>query len=344
MSFSFADLFDNQFISKNKSITFDDVEIVVDYLLEKKTKIKTNIENNGVELQDIMLFRESQQIAKVTDVRESTDFECVFGVNVLNFETFIKDGVMTSIDIETTIGELLIEYWTNNDDSKINLPVSYITTSTTDGDLKFFDVEINSFQRILERAINKYSIVAELSLDLVNLTLIVTIGVKELANLVSIRLSDPFIAEYKLNITDTVYNKLLLYNKDEFEVVSKKSFYLLTDGSVTEDESDINRFDPVIEKVDEVEDSDFNLEYATGRLQGLQYNNEIKLTIATKLLNPQHPIVSLKVGDFISIYADETELKSQITKFEIKNTTGLITYTCGFGRNSLTDKLKREEI
>ena len=327
------DVFDDTFTSKGYGVYSSRSNVKIDYLQKEKSNIVLNKRETDLEINDFLVDRNSSLIWRINDIKEDNRLIVYTNFDAIDFPYFIEDAEITSTDLEGTIGNIISNYWTANVDPKISLPINVFTPTTTNGNLKFFGKEESSLRRILERAISKYNIVCRVEFNGIDID--VTIE-NQSANEYEIRISD--FNGFQLNISDVKFNTLTLYSRNlpsttlEFE-----EYYLLTDNTVTTDETDVNRDDPVLPKIKYVDYSDFNIEGARQELQGQLSNNEIFIKA-----RQENQLTDLKLGDKVIIYSDNRVIRSQYTAFQQTMGDSTIRYIFGIGRNRLTDKLKRE--
>ncbi len=329
----FYDVFDETFNSKGFAVFAASSRIEIDYIVKKKSKIMLNKREKDLEINDFLIERETNQVWRINDIKDDKELIIYSNFDAIDFPYFVDGAKITSVDLEDAIGTIINDYWTSNIDPKISLPVTIFTPTVTNGDLLFFGEEDISLRRILERAIRKFNITCTVFFNGTGLD--VTIENTDV-NMLEFRLSDPFINEFDLNISDVKFNTLTLYTRNPG--LSFEEYYLLTDNTVTTDETDVNRDLPVLPKIKIVESADFNISTARQELQGQLSNNEI---IVRTIRN--NPISDLVLGDKVKIYDGSKLINSQLTGISQTTTKSVIEYKFGIGRNRLTDKLKRSD-
>ncbi len=335
---SFYDVYDENFNSKGFAVFAKSSKVEIDYIIQKKSNITLNKREDSLEINDFLVERENKQVWKINDVKEDTKCIVYTNFDAIDFPYFVENATINSADLEGRIGQIISDYWTSNVDPLISLPITVYTPTTTSGSLQFFGVEDISLRRILERAIRKYNIVCRVEFNGAGLD--VTIENQD-ANEYEFRLTDPWVNNYNLNISDVKFNTLTLYSRNlPNTTLLFEEYYLLTDNTVTIDETDVNRDEPVLPKIKYVEYADFNIESARQELQGQLSNNEIIIKA-----RQENPLSSdLKLGDKVKIYRkDGSFVFSQYTGLNQTSGQALLEFTFGIGRNRLTDKLKRSD-
>ena len=335
---SFYDVWDENFDSKGFAVFSRASRVEVDYISKVKSNITLNKREKEVRINDFLVDRNTKQIWRVNDVKEDTKLIVYTNFDAIDFPYFLEGASLTSTDLEGAIGQIISDYWTSNVDPLIYLPVTIITPTTTNGNLQFFGKEDISLRRILERAIRKYNIVCRVEFNGTGLD--VTIENQD-TNLFEFRLNDTWVNEYNLNISDVKFNTLTLYSRNlPSTTLESEEYYLLTDNSVTTDETDVNRDEPVLPRIKYVDYADFNIESARQELQGQLSNNEIIITA-----REDNPLTDMKLGDKVKIYRENGDIiNSQYTKLSQTSAEAQIEYTFGLGRNRLTDKLNKNLI
>ena len=158
--------------------------------------------------------------------------------------------------------------------------------------------------------------------------------------MVDIEVSD--VSDYVENYDISVLAKLNVKWKKTEESTEevRKSFYLLSDRTVSEDVNDPNRVEGsvksiqiITEKEEEMRQQVFN-EFASNR-----YNHKITFNIIRN--SKLYPEQDFYVGRPCTVKTKSGVRKSMITKIETSNNSGLLRVTLGNMKVTLTDKLRR---
>lgn len=232
------------------------------------------------------------------------------------FDVDVHFDRTASSNIETFIAGIIEENFISSGDSLQNIAgMTVETTSATTGALNLKD-NIHSFYEIITKSLTAYGIAVNMSLDVQNKALAVTVG--KVTGTATIEANLKAITEKSIIIGDSYggLNKVTIYNKaDEAQTVT---YFLHTDGSVSTEGT--NRVTPVFfsaKFLDTEEDFDTAAyQKAYDVLTPSAYDNLIELTVAKDcgVLD-----AAMQMGTEVLVIDGENSYKSILTG---RTTTG----------------------
>lgn len=314
-----------------------------DYLSPTNNKINL-LRSTDVEINNLMLitsmYTNEQYPGIVTDVKLTKNIKQVeFKPLISIFDVDVELGTVTSI--EQWLKAKIDETFVSNSDTDQNYSMIVTTYSTTSGTLDTDEPIVNLYEYIIY-ALKKYSIAIEMSLDMANQRIVVSIGkVTEVVKTIEADL--PNILDTNISIRDqgsNALNKITIINVSEEGQGERVTYYRDRAGNITTDPE--TRILPVVFRIITVETTseEFEakaLEEATSQLAYEEYNNLIELKVKEddELINPG----SIKIGQQVQIIANGKAYNSVFTGLRVNNGTELLTF--GSIRLELTKILKR---
>lgn len=218
-----------------------------------------------------------------------------------------------------------------------------VTSSETKGIKKIsLESNINNLYEILQNVLIKHEIVVNADINIQNKRIIVTIGrIENTEKVIETNLPNVISSEFNIKKSSESVNKLTVINEaDERE---QYHFYLLTDGTVTDNPENANRIVPVIfdfkyasAKEDELF-YDVAYQNAMEELTPEEYDNliEIECESEDSIILPEE----LAIGQKVIVKNGDTEYQTILTGIERNKTVKLI---FGAIRLELTKKMKRK--
>lgn len=244
-------------------------------------------------------------------------------------------GTYTGV-IEDLFLNSLNSYFKTNTDTLQNLPyVTFSKSTSTSGSLQVFD-ENTTFLDGLSLAFKKYFIVADVTADITNRTIVINF-VKRGANLVELKTDIADIQiDYKFEDVDAL-NKIE-YRKQDATGVIAGVYYLKSDGTTTTNASDPLTLVPRVFDRKVVDPSANLAELSQQDLKANVYNHEVLITItnSSKIVD----VKSLRIGHLMNIYDDNFTIRSVITSITIDVEKDLTNIKLGVMRGSLLAKLQ----
>lgn len=241
-----------------------------------------------------------------------------------------------SHSLESFLAGIITANWGNNADTLQNLPgLTVTTTSTTTGYLNLKD-NFHNFYEIITKCLTGYGVVVSVALDPRAGAVSVTIG--KVSATATIETDLKSIASRVLTIGDSfgAPNKITLYN--EADETQTATYYLHTDGTVTQTDSDrISPVFPTVEKVTVEEGGTFSaaaMDAARAALKPSQFDNNIEVTIPDSCRTVD---ASMAIGTECTILANGSAYKSILTGYERSDKATTLIF--GVVRVDLTKKL-----
>lgn len=240
---------------------------------------------------------------------------------------------------------LIRQTFINNTDALENLPYLNVTKETSKlGELTFDADKFLKLSEIIELVSKSYgvSIKEEMMINQgrfvgINLRIVnVTQGLKIKADVLS--LNDLVINQ----ASETIVNKLEFYPKDENTAYRNiKTFYLLTDGSITENKNDARRYADVWSKIKTYKDGDYESlgVQAQSELSVSRTDHQISFTVDMKH-QVIRPFDNISVGDFTEFMYEGKTYDSIVTAMSFKDTVKACQITLGEYRIKLTEKIQ----
>ena len=262
----------------------------------------------------------------------------------MDVDVHYNRSLLSTQSLEQWIAGIIKDTFVSNSDPEQNIygfEVKY--TPRTYNALMDLDENIGNLYEILQKALINYNVVITFSIDVQKKKIIADISVlsqgvfyieSDLPNIIS--------KEFNFKKSDSSYNKMTIYN--EINEAEHETFYLLSDGTITNKPDISKRITPVIftnifikhEDNDKETFYDAAYEKAFNKLSAEKYDNliEVECEINDELINP----LNLSIGQDIIIIRDGTSYSTMLTGFSIKDTVKLM---FGTVRIELTKKLNR---
>ena len=262
----------------------------------------------------------------------------------LDVNVHYNRSLLSSQSLEQWIAGIITDTFVSNPDSEQNIygfEVKY--SSKTYNALMDLEENIGNLYEILQKALINYNVVVTFSIDVQKKK--ITADVSVLSQGVFYIESDlPNILDKEFNFkkSDSSYNKMTVYN--ELNEAEYETFYLQTDGAITNTPAVSKRVTPVIftnifikhENDDKETFHDSAYDKAFNKLSAEKYDNliEIECEINDWLIDP----LNLSIGQDTVIIRDGVSYSTMLTGFAIKDTVKLM---FGTVRLELTKKLNR---
>lgn len=262
----------------------------------------------------------------------------------LDVDVHYDRSQLSSQSLEQWLAGIITDTFVSNSDPEQNIygfEVRYI--SKTYNALMDLEENIGNLYEILQKALINYNVVVTFNIDVQKKKIIADISV--LSDGVFYIESDlPNVLNKKFNFkkSDSSYNKMTVYN--ELNETEHETFYLQTDGVITNVPDSLKRITPVIftnvfiKHEDDDKETFHNSAYdkAFNKLSAEKYDNLIELEVNSNdgLIDP----LNLPIGQNTVIIRDGISYSTMLTGFSIKDT---VTLMFGTVRLELTKKLNR---
>lgn len=341
-------IFDRRTFQIKEHVMFTDTfEIKLDLVISQKSSFKVSATKLQAKLKDIVFVK--TESFKYLGIIESIDLEADgIVIGTLEFKEILQKEVKAISfqgNIADYLGEIIRNTFITNTDTLENL--NYLTVSKETSKLGTLNFEQDKFLKlseIMELISKSYgvSIKEEIVLTQGKFTSIclrivnVTEGLKIKADTLS--LNDLTINQ----ASETVVNKLEFYPKDENTVDKRiRIFYLLTDGTITEDKKDVRRYSEVSSKIKTYKDGEYEtlLAQAQNELSVTRTDHQISFTVDMKnqIIRPFNNIF---IGDFVEFMFQGKTYDSIVTAMSFKDSIKACQITLGEYRIKLTEKIQ----
>lgn len=333
---------------KDYAVVSSDYEIVVDLVVNQKSNFTLNKESVNSKIGDLAVLKETNinYIGIVETITQNTnktvtvqlnDFKEIFDVKVpaKSFEG----------DVCQFLKQKIKEAFIDSNDSRQNL--SYLNISVNSFVQGSFSYDDNSFVNILEliELITKtYGILVKYKVSFLRGRFqYINIVIEEMSK--TTRLRHDLKAIQNLSIKDSNQystNKMIYYPKSDNESHKDTvAYYLLTDGTVTNNKDDSKRFSYVSFDCDYYSDSEYDSlsTKALSAMVGSSSDHEITFDLFLEN-NVYKPLGNLFLGSVVEFYAPKKTYYTLLTQIKYKGNLDLCYITLGEHRTSLTDKIK----
>ena len=333
---------------KDNAYVSDEFEIILDSVVKQKSNFKVNKEEIKAGIGDIAVMKEGNlsyigivQSITLNDDKTSkvqlNDFKEIFNIKV----------PITSFsgDVCELLASIIKKAFVNNSDDKQNLKYLKVTThSMVEGNLNYDADTLINIEDLIEMITKTYGVVIKYQVNFIRGRFSnIEIVIEEETHLVKLRHDLKAISDLTIKESDEkVVNKCVFYPKEENEEHKKEvEFYLLTDGTITQEKDDPRRYSYVSLYSAYYSDKDFDNLITKAQEQMIKSADDHQITFTLDVTNNVFvPLGNIFVGYFIEFYAPKKTYTTMLTQIKYKNTFNEATLTLGEQRNSLTDKIK----
>lgn len=269
-------------------------------------------------------------------------------LSLLDIDVHFNRERLKTISLEEWLAEIINDTFKSNADTLQNIPgLVAIATTKTMGAIIDAEENIGNLYDIITKALINYGIVIGFEIDINGKRLIADIHtVSAAAQTIEADLPNVIQKEFVKNQAEGAVNKITIYNElNEGEYIS---YYMLDDGSITNNSAAKGRITPVIfdtvyisrEMENEETFVEMAYEKAFNTLISEKYNNLIELTVLANdtIVHPE----TMEIGQKVKIIRGDKEYETVLTGKNIKNKE--IKLMFGAVRLELTKKLKRRII
>jgi len=327
----------------------DDFELVIDSVIYQKSNFVVNRTGIKAVVGDIVILRGTSYfyIGIIEAIEVKDEFQTKIETNDFTsiFDLKVPVGFYNG-DVGSYLLSLISKTFKTNDDPLQNL--NYLTLSKSAsvyGTIFYEDNELKSITEVSELLAKTYGVRFNYSLIIdidgrisgINVDIAsVTSGLKIKSNLPCITSLE--ITESKSQVT----NKVIFYPKsDNLTYTSIVGYYLLTNGTITNNKSNVDRFPYVKSTSAFYSDNEYStlLTKAQSELlkSNLEHSIEFKVNMDNSIIIP---FKNLKVGDFVEFVTDSKTYDTMVTQLSFKGNFYECSVVLGEYRVKLTDKIK----
>lgn len=332
------------------NVQVQDISYEFDYLSLQKNKLK--VRNVSVSRGDyIRISKGNRKIfGIVTGVSESDTITIEYMSILSVFDTNVYADVLsvmsaTASPLENWIADTIKNLFVENSDPLQNISGLELSVSSyTVGKKNLgYDSNIFNMYELLTKALTQHDIVVDVDVDIQNKAIKMSVGKRKTEKKhIEADLPNVLDKEFSIEKGNEAVNKVMVINEENQS--EQISFFLLSDGTVTDEAEDTGRITPVIFEntfitVDDDETfADVAHDEALSILIPDEYDNYISITIENddSLVKPDEWLIGQKAVIIHNGY----EYHTILTGIEIKNRTKLM---FGAVRKELTKKLKRRK-
>lgn len=336
------------FTYKDHAFISADFELVIDTVVSQKSNFEVNKEEIDAKVGDIAIlkYEDFNYVGIINSITQNEDKTCK--IQLLDF----KELFDIKVPIETysgNVGELLLkkikEAFISNSDTKQNLKYLKITNnSLMSGSLTYDDDTLINIQDLIELIAKTYGVILKYKVEFIRGRFsFINIILEEVSKFTKLRYDLKSISSLEIKESEeNMVNKVIFYPKKENETHKDiVCFYLLRDGSITQDQSSSLRFNYVNVESEYYVDNDYESLLTKASEKMVASSNDHQTTFKLSLDNKVFkPLSNIYVGYYIEFYAPKRVYITLLTQIKYKGTFNECTLTLGEQRNSLTDKIK----
>ncbi len=333
---------------KDNAYVSNEFEIIIDSVVKQKSNFVANKETINASVGDIVVLKEGELsyigiLQSITQNKDKTskiqlnDFKEIFNIEV-PISSFSGDICLL---LANTIKKAFIE----NSDDKQNLKYLRIKQlSSVEGNLNYNDDTLIKIEDLIEMVSKTYGIILHYKVKFLRGRFVnIEIIIQEESHLVKLRHDFKAISNLTIKESeDNTVNKCIFYPKADNEThKDERCFYLLKDGTISEDKESENRFNYVNVYSAFYADNEYENLITKAQEKMINSSQDHQITFELDGTNKIFiPLANIFVGYFIEFYAPKRTYMTMLTQIKYKNTFSSCTLTLGEQRNSLTDKIK----
>lgn len=331
---------------KDNAYVDSEYEIVVDLVLTQKSSFKINKENINASVNDYIYVRDQALYFGVIDSIEKEN-DHIF-ITALDFKEILKiEYVATSFtgNLATYIEGCIREALINNSDAKANISYLSISVETSKiGTLTFEKDKVITIYELLDLAFKMYGIMLKHKVVIEN-GKFKGLELRIVTTTTGVRLKGDNLFLDALVINDSnkeSINKVIYKPKaDNLFFKDEVIFYMLTDGSITNDVNHNQRFNKVIQKLETYSDNDYLDLAAKARtilsIEKADHQITFKINKKTTSLDV---LKTIEVGLLLEFIYRGKIYDSICSSIKYTNSVDLCEITLGEFRIKLTEKLQ----
>ncbi|MBU1094542.1 MAG: hypothetical protein KKH01_08775 [Firmicutes bacterium] len=325
----------------------DAFEIKLDLVISQKSTFKLSTITVNAAIKDIVYLHTSEfNYIGIIESIDDEDDGLVIGT--VEFKEMLKKSVKVnsySGILADYIETLVRQEFVTNDDNKENITYLSISKETSKlGELAFEDDKIMTIHEVMELISKSYGVNIKEEIVIQNGVLVgILLRIINVSQGVKLKGDQLALADLVINdTTETSVNKVIYYPKSENVIhMDIKIYYLLLDGTVTQDLTHPLRFTDVQSVAKTYGDNDFDTLFskAQSELSITRTNHQITFTV-----NIDHKIIrvfdNVNLGDFIEFRFKGKLYDSIVTGIKFQNQMLSCQITLGEYRIKLTEKIQ----
>lgn len=332
---------------KDHAIISDAFDIKLDLVISQKSTFKLSTTSINASIKDVVYLH--ADVFNYIGIIESIDDEddgLIIGT--VEFKEMLKKPIKVesySGNLADFVEILVRQELITNADSKENIQYLSISKETSKlGDLTFEADKILTIHEVIELISKSYGVNIKEEIVIQNGMLKgVLLRIINVSQGVKLKGDQLALADLVINdTTETSINKVVYYPKTENAIHSDiETYFLLMDGTVTQDSAHVLRFSEVQSIAKTYGDNDYEtlIGKAQSELSITRTNHQITFTI-----NINHKIIrvfdNINLGDFIEFRFKGKAYDSIVTGIKFQNQLQSCQITLGEYRIKLTEKIQ----
>lgn len=323
-------------------------DIIVDLIVSQKSSFTLLKKEVMVEIGDIVILqsKDINYIGVVSEIKKESDLS--IKIYCLDF----KELLNIKVPVESYSGDLcwylkkkIEEAFINNTDEKQILRYLKVENkSVINGSIKYDDDTLINLQDLIELLSKAYGVLLKYKIGFIRGRFSsINIQIEQVSKTSKLRYD--FKEIRNLQVSDTAVNsinKVIFYPKKENKSYKYQiQYFLLIDGTITNNKNDINRFDYVNSTAEFYADSDYDSLETKARSILCSASSDHEITFNIDSSNSVFiPLSNVYLGYFIEFYSEKRVYNTLLTQIKYKGNFNECYVTLGEQRTSLTDKIK----
>lgn len=333
---------------KDNAYVSNQFELILDMVLIKRSTFKVNKTNINCTIGDIVVLK--NDIYSYIGILESIELNDDYTTNIksLDFrEIFNLDipAISFTGDLADYLYQIIYDHFKNNSDEKQNLPYLTVSKETSiSGSLSFESDNIINMSKIFELVSKGYGLSFDTDVTYLRGRITgITFRIFSVNQGMVIKSDFSSILNVETNDSmSQLVNKVVYYPRSDNQIYqSIKSFYLLTNGDITEDEMSIYRYKSVMAKSYKYTDNDYETLETKARSEMVTSKLDHNITFTIDMKNKIFiPFTNIYLGDYVSFIHKGKTYDSVITGITFKDSLNYALITLGEYRVKLTEKIQ----
>ena len=322
-------------------------EIKLDLVISQKSTFNVSSISIDATPKDIVyLHTDGFDYLGIIESIDNTDDGLIIGT--IEFKEILKRSVKVesySGNLSNYIETLIRSEFIINTDGLENISYLSISKETSKtGDLSFEADKIMTIYEVIELISKSYGVNIKEEIVIVNGKLMgVLLRIVNVNQGIKIKSDQLGLSDLVINdTTETSVNKVIYYPKNENILFTEtRTFYLLTDGTITEDATNSLRYHNVQSVTKTYNDSEYDtlIGKAQSELNVSRTNHQITFTVSMG-----HKIIRVfdntNIGDFVEFHSKGKTYDSIVTGLRFQNQLQSCQITLGEYRIKLTEKIQ----
>jgi len=334
----------NTLLYKDYGLVDSDFDINMDLVIRQKSTFKVNKTKLNIKLGDIVIIKGFSYF--YIGVIESIELEDKHHtiVHTIDFKEMFNLDVLVSNftgDVAQYLENLINDHFIQSSDPNQNLNyLTVINESSVQGTLYFDEDKIMAISDVIELITKSYGV--SVLFEVVFLRGRVT-GIKlrivEITRGLKIKSSITEITDLVINDSEAqMTNKVVFYPQSDNEINNvPRTYFLLTDGSITEEVNHPNRYRNVNAKAFMYSDSETETLSIKARNEMISSKLDHHISFVIK---KSSKLVTFNLGDFVEFITESKTYDSIVTALRYEGSLNKVAVTLGEYRIRLTDKIK----